>query len=554
MNGLSAALTADGTAWAWGAVPGANSNRPVQVAGLSGISKIFVAGAIYAQKADGTVWEYGNGGARHVPALDGTLQLAGSWDYLVALKPDGTVWTTGQRSSGVLGFATGSSTAGLTQLPRISDAIAITADGSAAMILRRDGTLLSWGNNENGKLGDGTLAQRITPVTVVNETNTGPLDLIPEVPNIPNSGETKPFFTAVTADTSLVGSKPTITNTLKFNGGDIGKPGAVFVTAVVPSGTLGSSARTVSTTTPRATILGSSPRPADATSTPSSSVLMQLTPSGWQPVTNGQLIPYASGVLGDLLAAQTILSGIDTTKLAGAEFCLGYGTSAAEMTTAARMLTVVTIPDSNATGTSAGTCAATPLPVPQGWSLLGNSLNQSLAVTSLYGDSSWVTSVWQWDAGLKHWQFYAPLMDTNTLQSYTSAKGYSVLSEIKPGDGYWVNAKTATTLGIAPGLAYTLSADTLMAGWNLVATGSLVTPSAFNTSLSTTPPATAVPLNLQSLWAWDNGQSKWYFYAPILKAQAGSALTDYIGGKGYLDFTTSNKTLGPGVGFWVNKP
>jgi hypothetical protein len=31
-------------------------------------------------------------------------------------------------------------------------------------------------------------------------------------------------------------------------------------------------------------------------------------------------------------------------------------------------------------------------------------------------------------------------------------------------------------------------------------------------------------------------------------------LVAYVTAKGYRDFTTANKTLGPGVGFWVNKP
>ena len=50
-----------------------------------------------------------------------------------------------------------------------------------------------------------------------------------------------------------------------------------------------------------------------------------LTPSGWQPVTNGQLFPYASGVLGDQLAAQIILNNTDATNLNGAAFSAAPG-------------------------------------------------------------------------------------------------------------------------------------------------------------------------------------------------------------------------------------
>lgn len=79
----------------------------------------------------------------------------------------------------------------------------------------------------------------------------------------------------------------------------------------------------------------------------------------------------------------------------------------------------------------------------------------------------------------------------------------------------------------------------------LTATGSNVTPTAFNQSLGTTP--------LTTLRAWENLQSKWYFYTPSLEAKGGSALSDYISGKGYKDFTANNKTLGNGTGFWVNR-
>ncbi|MDD5029938.1 MAG: hypothetical protein PHH58_10630 [Rhodoferax sp.] len=53
---------------------------------------------------------------------------------------------------------------------------------------------------------------------------------------------------------------------------------------------------------------------------------------------------------------------------------------------------------------------------------------------------------------------------------------------------------------------------------------------------------------------WDNPANKWYFYAPNLQGQGGTALFDYTASKGYLDFTTTGKLLGAGMGFWVNRP
>ena len=194
-----------------------------------------------------------------------------------------------------------------------------------------------------------------------------------------------------------------------------------------------------------------------------------------------------------------------------------------------------------------------PINLTPGWNLFGNSQRKPMVVTDLFSDPAKVTTVWKWDAVTKAWQFYAPLMDAATLQTHAAGKGYGVLSVINPGEGYWVNAKVSASVGIQTGLAFNLVDANLVSGWNLAATGNDVIPSVFNLSLSLSPPAAGVmPINLTSLWAWDNALSKWYFYAPSLEKSG--ELTAYIAGKDYLDFTQHNKTLGNGAGFWVNKP
>jgi hypothetical protein len=140
------------------------------------------------------------------------------------------------------------------------------------------------------------------------------------------------------------------------------------------------------------------------------------------------------------------------------------------------------------------------------------------------------------------------------LADYATGKGYDVLTTINGGDGFWVNAKTAFTAQLPAGTAITsASFQTMASGWNLIAIGDNKTPRQFNQLLSATPPSPrAIPLNLTTLWAWDAVQTNWYFYAPSLDAKGGTALTDYITTKGYLDFGA--KTLDPTTGFWVNHP
>ena len=562
----SYALDSSGKVWAWGRNDAGqigsgnttDSPSPQVVVGLPPIATLFSGpGGSFAIDRDGAVWGWGATNltdAKGVPypvtkpirqsGLDGAIKISTYYDSAM-LKADGTVWTWGYvDNTAVLGDGTRASRTIPAKVPGLTGIADISMSSTFVLALRSDGTVLSWGENYNGQLGDGTFARRLTPVAVVNETADGFLNLYPgtsfEVP--PNIGV--PFF--VDAVGSLAASNASVSTKTKFNAPDVGKSGAVFVTAAVPPGTLGATqttttARSVSRTSARA-----------ASSTPAFT-LIQLTPSGWQPVVNGQLIAYASGVLGDQLAAQTILNNTDTTNLKGAQFCLGYGASADQMIALGSMRVVATIPDPNAANTSTASCIITGPPVsfsmfvPSGWSLLGNSLNQTLSVASLYGDANAVVTVWKWDTATLGWQFYTPTLDATALQAYAASKGFAVLSEIKPGEGYWVNAKAQPTLGTQSGASFITTSTNLAKGWNLVATGNDITPSVFESNLKASLPGTGVT----SLWAWDNPAAKWYFFAPSLAAQSGSALSNYIAGKGYLDF--GGKTLGNGTGFWVNR-
>ncbi len=186
-----------------------------------------------------------------------------------------------------------------------------------------------------------------------------------------------------------------------------------------------------------------------------------------------------------------------------------------------------------------------------GWNLVGIGVSAALDVATAFGDATKVVTVWKWDAASSKWAFYTPSLLGPALNNYASGKGYELLSTINAGEGFWVNASQAFGVQLSAGTSV-MSADftsggskPLRLGWSLIALGETKTPSQFNTALG---------IDLTTLWAWDNSSSNWYFYAPSLDYKGGTVLIDYIATKGYLDFTKSNKTLGPGVGFWVNKP
>jgi len=348
-----------------------------------------------------------------------------------------------------------------------------------------------------------------------------------------------PFKVSTTGVTDgvITAAVATVVNTITFNPADSGKFGSVFVTAIVPTTFLG--------------LLGGVPtelRRMNAAETSGSTgmALVQLTPAGWQQVVGGQLLPYASGVLGDQLAAQTILYNTNPSVLLGSQFCVGYGTTAAEMNEAGRMQLVAVVLNPAAQTASNLSCLVTDnLLVQRGWNLLGNSVNQSFPVSNLYSDAAWVSTVWKWDAAQQRWQFFTPGMSASELLNYANQKGYGVLDSINPGDGYWVNSTAMVSVSIQSGAAFNLTATNLASGWNLVTTGAPATPAAFVTGVA--------PAGINSMYAWDDTATLYYFYAPSLQAQGGTVLSDYIASHGHLDFTTANRLLTPGSGFWVQK-
>ena len=564
------AVDRDGNIWAWGdntlyqLGQGDTTQRLgiVKVGGLPPIAKV-VAGDwhVLAIARDGRVFGWSNWRGSlgdpslpdtkspvQVPALSGFTDFVSNASYTLGVKSDGSVWTWGSNSAGQMPGTTAQNELSPIPVAGVMRPLSMSANNIGGAIVGNDGYVLTWGMNNYGQIGDGTMARRRTPVAVVNQTADGFLNLLPgtnfELP--PSVGV--PFF--LVAAGGITDSSATVYTRAKFNGGDVGKTGKVFVTAAVPPGSL------VAASSPMSASGSAAGKPISNAVTGSAAyVLVNLTDLGWKEVTNGQLLPYATGVLDDQLSAQKILDNTDTSNLKGAQFCLGYGIDAAQMVATGRMRVVASIPDPSASGAAAVSCLVAGPPVnfsltlPQGWSLLGNSLNQSFTVSSLFNDANSVTSVWKWDANTFGWQFYTPSMDAAALQTYAANKGYAVLATINPGEGYWVNAKAPPTIGTQSGDSFMLTGMSLARGWNLVATGNDILPSEFNANLK----ASAVPASLKTLWAWDNAQSAWYFYAPSLEAQGGTALSGYIAGKGYLDFSSNNKTLGSGTGFWVNR-
>jgi probable HAF family extracellular repeat protein len=176
----SMALKLDGTVWTWGLNSfgqlgngtNTNSNVPVQVSGLSNI--VAIAGDAYhsmALKSDGTVWAWGdnefgqlgNGTIINsnipvqVSGLSGVVAIAtGGFGHSMALKSDGTVWTWGDNEFGQLGNGTITNSNIPVQVTGLSNVAAIAEGFYHSLALKSDGTVRTWGYNASGQLGNGS--------------------------------------------------------------------------------------------------------------------------------------------------------------------------------------------------------------------------------------------------------------------------------------------------------------------------------------------------------------------------------------------------------------
>lgn len=150
-----------------------------------------------ALKSDGTVWTWGSnfkwilGDGTQIPSLvpipvydpsDPTRHLTGiaaiaiGTVHTVVLRTDGTLMAWGRNYSGQLGDGTCCGDRG-TPLPVIDPAdpsgiltgiTAIDTGFGSSFSLLPDGTALGWGGNGWGQLGDGTNEFRVTPVALVD--------------------------------------------------------------------------------------------------------------------------------------------------------------------------------------------------------------------------------------------------------------------------------------------------------------------------------------------------------------------------------------------------
>jgi len=200
----------DGRVYAWGSngagqvgvnVSGGSYSNPQQVVGVGGTGTLsnvvhVAAGAqsSYAVRGDGTVVAWGsnlNGALgdgtttnRNAPVVvvniggSGTLgnvtEVAAGRIYALARRADGSVVGWGSNAAGQLGngltgatFSSPVAVQGVNGVGLLTGVKSVAATGfSSSLALTDTGRVLGWGNNNYGTVGDGTTTQRLFPVDI----------------------------------------------------------------------------------------------------------------------------------------------------------------------------------------------------------------------------------------------------------------------------------------------------------------------------------------------------------------------------------------------------
>lgn len=205
------AIKADGTLWAWGdsgygqVGDGYTIDRywavQVRQADTSPFTDAVAVEAgkshTLALRSDGTVWAWGYNGSGQLgdgqscgsgncvspvqvvnadlSPFTGVVDIAVGYEHSLALKADGTLWAWGNNFHGELGDGTNSRRYNPVQVVNADSSsftgvadIVSTSENSFSVALKADGTVWTWGYNDNGQLGDGTTMERWNPVQVVN--------------------------------------------------------------------------------------------------------------------------------------------------------------------------------------------------------------------------------------------------------------------------------------------------------------------------------------------------------------------------------------------------
>lgn len=187
----SAAIKTDGTLWTWGFNGSGNlginnttnKSSPTQVGTGTNWSKVVITSttAMFAIKTDGTLWGWGNGSLGQL-GLNSTIyrssptQIGASTNWAtvgasrygaIAIKTDGSLWTWGYNGFGQLGTNDIVYRSSPVQVGAGTTWLSVSvANYLNPLVTKTDGSLWSWGRNQDGQLGLNNTVNRSSPVQI----------------------------------------------------------------------------------------------------------------------------------------------------------------------------------------------------------------------------------------------------------------------------------------------------------------------------------------------------------------------------------------------------
>jgi alpha-tubulin suppressor-like RCC1 family protein len=92
--------------------------------------------------------------------------VANNYAYTLAIKTDGTLWSTGYNPDGQLGLGDKITRSDLTQVGALTNWSQVVCALYSALAIKTDGTLWAWGSGSQGQLGLGNTASYSSPKQV----------------------------------------------------------------------------------------------------------------------------------------------------------------------------------------------------------------------------------------------------------------------------------------------------------------------------------------------------------------------------------------------------
>jgi len=150
----SAVWSVGGTVWSWGAAPRGSGQD----------SGMGISAAEWKLRASTPIITQG---------VDAVMAVACGGQHSLALRRDGSVWSWGNNYGGALGIGTPETVLSGTKSNKANQVMAIGYEGMAiasagnhSLVLRKDRTVMAWGDNNYGQLGDGTTVSQNSPIWI----------------------------------------------------------------------------------------------------------------------------------------------------------------------------------------------------------------------------------------------------------------------------------------------------------------------------------------------------------------------------------------------------